>query len=412
MKVIDILLDLKRKGGTMKKTNSHYILSIDIATVIKAAFTFFAALLSVFSLVGILTTFQNEYRLSSNSVNKATKNISGAVLYHLFTMENKLFLKEEPKDIRVPSLNEVLFQFATNIKMKDHRSLLGREIPGFSIYDGYILVAGKGTNYTNLPIESEPPKEVLSKDKEAPLKNTKELDTEDKQTPPLSPNEKQTVYLYFTHTHESYLPYLNGVDDPAAAQNSKLNVTKVGEILKNKLEERGIGTYVDKTDVVNLLNKRGWDYGLAYQESRQVVLSAMKHHRDLQYFIDIHRDSQRKNATTTQINGKSYAKIAFIIGAEHPNYEKNAALATELHKRLEKKYPGLSRGVIVKQGKNTNGKFNQDLSSKAFLIEVGGVDNTMDEITRACDAFADAFSDYYWHAEKVNQSGKTQRSKQ
>lgn len=396
----------------MKKTNSHYILSIDIATIVKAAFTFFAALLSVFSLVGILTTFQNEYRLSSNSVNKATKNISGAVLYHLFTMENKLFLKEEPKDIRVPSLNEVLFQFATNIKMKDQRSLLGREIPGFSIYDGYILVAGKGTNYTNLPIESEPPKEVLSKEKEAPLKNTKDLETEKKQNPPLSTNEKQTVYLYFTHTHESYLPYLNGVNDPDAAQNSKLNVTKVGEILKSKLEDKGIGTYVDKTDIVDLLNKRGWDYGLAYQESRQVVASAMKRHRDLQYFIDIHRDSQRKNATTTRIHGKSYAKIAFIIGAEHPNYEKNAALATELHKRLEKKYPGLSRGVIVKQGKNTNGKFNQDLSDKAFLIEVGGVDNTMDEITRACEAFADAFSDYYWQAEKVNQSGETQRSKQ
>lgn len=36
----------------------------------------------------------------------------------------------------------------------------------------------------------------------------------------------------------------------------------------------------------------------------------------------------------------------------------------------------------------------------------------MDEITRACEAFADAFSDYYWQAEKVNQSGETQRSKQ
>lgn len=350
----------------MKKTNSHYILSIDIATIVKAAFTFFAALLSVFSLVGILTTFQNEYRLSSNSVNKATKNISGAVLYHLFTMENKLFLKEEPKDIRVPSLNEVLFQFATNIKMKDQRSLLGREIPGFSIYDGYILVAGKGTNYTNLPIESEPPKEVLSKEKEAPLKNTKDLETEKKQNPPLSTNEKQTVYLYFTHTHESYLPYLNGVNDPDAAQNSKLNVTKVGEILKSKLEEKGIGTYVDKTDIVDLLNKRGWDYGLAYQESRQVVASAMKRHRDLQYFIDIHRDSQRKNATTTRIHGKSYAKIAFIIGAEHPNYEKNAALATELHKRLEKNILGYQEGLSSSKAKTQTENSTKICRTKHF----------------------------------------------
>lgn len=101
------------------------------------------------------------------------------------------------------------------------------------------------------------------------------------------------------------------------------------------------------------------------------------------------------------MNGKSYAKLVFVVGAEHANYEKNVKLATEWHNLLEKKYKGLSRGVILKQGKNTNGKFNQDLSEKAMLIEFGGVDNTFEELNRTAEAFADIFADYYWQAEAV-----------
>lgn len=52
------------------------------------------------------------------------------------------------------------------------------------------------------------------------------------------------------------------------------------------------------------------------------MASAQSNNRDLQYFIDIHRDSQRKKVTTATVNGKSYAKLVFVVGAEHANYEK------------------------------------------------------------------------------------------
>lgn len=73
-----------------------------------------------------------------------------------------------------------------------------------------------------------------------------------------------------------------------------------------------------------------------------------------------------------------------------------------MHNLLDKKYPGLSRGVIVKR--EGNGKYNQDLSQNAILIEFGGVDNTFEELYRSSDALADVFSEYYWQAEKVNQN--------
>ncbi len=70
---------------------------------------------------------------------------------------------------------------------------------------------------------------------------------------------------------------------------------------------------------------------------------------------------------------------------------------------MEAKYPGLSRGVLPpKKGPGTNGVFNQDLHENALLIEIGGVDNNMEELYRTADALAEVFSEFYWEAEKVN----------
>ncbi|HZG71437.1 MAG TPA: stage II sporulation protein P, partial [Chondromyces sp.] len=289
----------------MRGKQTHYIFSINISTIIKGSLIFMISLLSVFSIVGLLTALKYEYRLSSNSVNAATEHVKGETLYHLFAMENKLFSAIAPTDSPVPSVSELAFQFATNIRLQDPRSLLGRELPGFSIFDGKILVAGEGTNYTNIPIESQPPKEALDASNDASLTNTDKItekDDEKKEPPALTTGGKKRVYLYFTHTRESYLPHLKGVTDPDAATHSTLNVTKVGDMLREELEDQGIGTHVDKTDIVDQLQKSGLNYSRSYQQSRAVVAAAQSSQKDLQYFIDIHRDSLRKDVTTATIN--------------------------------------------------------------------------------------------------------------
>ena len=126
----------------------------------------------------------------------------------------------------------------------------------------------------------------------------------------------------------------------------KLNVTNIGDKLKEELEKRGIGTVVDKTDVQANLTNKGLSYAQSYQESRTVVEAAVSGNRDLTYLIDIHRDSRRKKDTTKEINGKSYAKLAFIVGGEHANYEKNLAFANQLHEMLEQKYNGLVEELL------------------------------------------------------------------
>jgi len=205
------------------------------------------------------------------------------------------------------------------------------------------------------------------------------------------------------------LPALKGVTDPDLAFHRTVNITKVGKRLAEELEKRGIGVEESTVDIQAELAKKGMKYYQSYDMSREVVMEAMKQTRDLQYFIDIHRDSRRRKYTTVTINGIDYARTVFIVGGENPNYEKNLRVATDLHQLLQKKYPGLSRGVIEKKGAETNGKFNQDLSGNAILVEFGGVDNTFEELFRTAAAVADVFSEYYWQAEKVQAPAPVQK---
>ncbi len=398
------------------KTRSHgTFVMLQGTSILKAAAVFLLFILLIFSISGLLTSLKPQFRLTSSSVNQAADKVNGELLYQLMGWENHHFLTTTHR-FMAPKLTNAIFNLSSNINLDDPRSLLGRELPGFYQFDSEIVVAGEGTNYTNMPIESAPPLEFMKAEQEASLQNMEGIDKSDQENPPVTPGQttggRKVVYLYFSHNRESYLPYLKGVTNPNLAYHSQFNVTKVGDQLKTGLEERGIGTFVDKTDIQANLNKRGWKFWKSYDESRTVVQTAMASNRELQYLIDIHRDSLRKDKTTVTINGKPYAKLVFVIGGKNPNYEKNEKLATELHQLLEKKYKGLSRGVFVKRGANSNGVYNQNLSGNAILIEFGGVDNSFEELNRSADALADVFSEYYWQAEKVNQGTEQPANKQ
>lgn len=385
------------------RTNKLYVF-IQGKSLLKIIIGFLVFLLLTFSISSALTALKPEYRISSSSVNSATNKITGEMLYHVLGWENHYFMKGFNGQSTKPTLMSFIFKLSTNISLDDPRSLLGRELPSFSLYDSEIVVASEGTDYTNMPVESTPPIEVLRAEQEATLQNTENINWNGTITnnSGLSTGGREVVYLYFTHNTESYLPYLKGVTNPDHAYHSQLNVTKIGDKLKEELEARGIGTNLDKTDTMAILNKKDLLYGFAYQESRNTVQAAITGNRDLQYFIDIHRDSKRKKHTTLELNGKKYAKLAFVVGKKHPNYEKNLQLAEQMHTLINKKYPGLSRAVLLKGMEGDNGKYNQDLSDKAMLIEFGGVDNTFEELFLSAEALADVFSEFYWQAEKVS----------
>ena len=73
-----------------------------------------------------------------------------------------------------------------------------------------------------------------------------------------------------------------------------------------------------------------------------------------------------KNVSTTTINNKNYAKILFVVGLEHDNYQVNLDNMNKINALAEKYYPGLSRGVYKKSGAGVNGFYNQDIYETGY----------------------------------------------
>lgn len=196
------------------------------------------------------------------------------------------------------------------------------------------------------------------------------------------------IYLYNSHQLENY-----------SNQNLDIygitpNVLMASYVLREKLNEMGLQTIVEEANMSEVLSKNGWNYAYSYQASRQLMEAKKTSYPSLKYFIDIHRDSVGKNYTTASIQNTNYAKILFVVGQDHTNWEANYNLAVQLNNLMDTHYPGLSRGIMKKQGANVNGIYNQDLNPNCMLIEVGGVDNTIEEVYNTMNAIADILKKY------------------
>lgn len=351
----------------------------------------------LFSLISVISTVissQSNLFLSSLFLHEIQDDkVDSEMFLKMIGSENHYYATMQTGDDQ--SLITDAIQIATNINMKDVRSLIFDEVPGLFAMTSDILVAGEGTDFTNLPIESSPPIEEVLKERELNEESLDNLDGEQSK-PPVKHPEKNTVLIYHSHSRESFLPHLKDASNASDAQHKEVNITMVGERLSKKLLEKGIGAVVNKTDIVGILGERGWTYGRAYQASREVVQEALAQNHDFAYLFDIHRDSAKRKTTTTEINGKHYAKLYFIVGESHPNYKQNEKIALELNRMIKEKYPTLTRGVFPKNKTNGNGVYNQDLSPNALLIEVGGPENTLEEMYNTIDILADLFADYYF----------------
>ncbi|XEC96788.1 stage II sporulation protein P [Paenibacillus tarimensis] len=315
-----------------------------------------------------------------------------------------------------------LMRLLTDINPNDPRSLVAGEFPGMRADDAYLLRSGSGTGSGPGPKDRQP-LPIAGTGNEAPGGGAPqdngiteplpdEADNEPAAPEPQPPEEsspttggRKVAFIYHSHPRESWHPVVG--KDPNSGDK---NITLVGKRLADKLEEQGIGALHSGTDYPTAIEKYRWE--LSYKYSMETVKEAMADNDELTFFFDIHRDSQRRKLTTATIDGKDYAQVYFIIGHRNPDWRKNEAFATRLHEALEKKYPGISRGVWGKDSATGNGEYNQSLSPESVLIEIGGVDNTLEESYRTADVLAGIISDMYWEdAEKADTLPQTGKSK-
>lgn len=196
------------------------------------------------------------------------------------------------------------------------------------------------------------------------------------------------IYIYNTHDEEAYYnSYLN-------PYNIVPNVKLASYYFQERLKDLGIESVVEKRKIKDVLEENGWNYRYSYNASRVYLEEVSKNNPSIKYFIDLHRDSVGKDKTTTTINGKSYARVMFLVGLEHENYQKNLDLVTRLNELISQFDSTLSRGIYQKEGPGVNGIYNQDFSSKAILIEVGGQYNTIEEVANTIEVIARVLKDY------------------
>src|SRR5699024_8232764 len=167
------------------------------------------------------------------------------------------------------SLPKLTFSLLTNIHFNDIRSFIRNEIPGYANYYSNILIAGEGTNLSNIPkepsvslqeLQTNPKvdEKEINKYNQSPKNNTPQKQENNNKTS--IPNKKTTngkkvIFIYHTHSSESFFSILHGVNTKNAnlAISPKANVSLLGRRLATTLEAAGIGSIDDHTDINQML---------------------------------------------------------------------------------------------------------------------------------------------------------------
>ena len=201
-------------------------------------------------------------------------------------------------------------------------------------------------------------------------------------------DNKPLIYIYNTHQGEEY------TSNNLSIHNIKSTVMTASYMLQEKLKGYGYNAIVEENNVSSILSANNWNYASSYVVTKMLMTTAKNNNPSLKYFIDLHRDSVSHDKTTAVIGNKSYAKVMFLLGMDNDNYKESEIVITKLNDIITQKYPGISRGIYKKGGPGVNGIYNQDFSSRCILIEVGGVDNTIYEVSNTIDAIGDMLNTY------------------
>ncbi len=199
-------------------------------------------------------------------------------------------------------------------------------------------------------------------------------------------NDNPLIYIYSTHTNEEYSYQKNDL------YNIVPTVKTASYILEEELKKLGLNSLVEKENTIDILNQQGLNYSKSYQISRNFLEKRKSENPSLTYFLDIHRDSVKN--TTIEINGVKYAKILFLLGLENENYLENKEVIIKLNDYLNTNYKGLSKGIYEKKGPGVDGVYNQDFSKNVLLIEVGGIENTIEEVSNSLKVIASSLYNY------------------
>lgn len=182
------------------------------------------------------------------------------------------------------------------------------------------------------------------------------------------------IHIYNTHQGEEYDGY---------------NVVLGANYLKDCLSSQGYQCDVESNDFEGYKAVHNISYNKSYSVSKMYLEQSIQSNGGYDLIIDFHRDSISKELSTINHNGKSYAKIMFVVGKSSGKFDAVNQLSQQLSDIANTIVPKISRGVYVKQS-----HYNQGTSDNMVLIEVGAQSNTKEEIQATVEVIASAIGKY------------------
>lgn len=163
---------------------------------------------------------------------------------------------------------------------------------------------------------------------------------------------KKTIGLYHTHNDESY----NDADGTDSIYG-KGGVHDVGAKLKKDFEKLGFTVLYDES--LHLPHNSG-----AYGRSEPTASGLLRAGADA--IFDIHRDATPRTEYITTVDGVQMSKIRMVVGSANANFAVNKEFALNIKAYADEVYPNLIKDIYIGRG-----NYNQQLSSKAMLFEMG-----------------------------------------
>lgn len=186
-----------------------------------------------------------------------------------------------------------------------------------------------------------------------------------------SNKKKITIGVYHTHNDESYIS-----NQGESNVNGKGGIHRVGHTFVQTLGKKGYDTAHDQS--LHLPHDQG-----AYRRSRRTALDLLRREK-ADILFDVHRDAGPQTLYAKRVKGRWVTQVRLVVGRQNPQRGETMRFAKELKAIADRRYPGLVKGIFI--GRDG---YNQDISPRAMLLEMGTEKNAMQSAERGIRDFAD-----------------------
>ncbi len=258
----------------------------------------------------------------------------------------------------------------------DVLTLIGREL---FVDDEYITGDNRHYRISSIDKENRVASAKLLGNVVLPdIEEVKKDETSSKYTdvlPVVVSDKDANILIYCTHSDESYVP-----SDGAASIRGGGGIFDVAQSFKDNLQSYGVNAYIDKTP------HDPHDAG-AYRRSRNTAIQLIKSKQPVAAIFDIHRDAVPKSEYDLTLGGQPATKVRIVVGRRNQNRQANEELAYKIKAVADKTYPGLIKDIYI-----GGGMYNQELSPRSLLFEVGTYENDKGAAQTSTNFLADVVS--------------------